>query len=125
MKLVSFDRSSLNGESRRFIAAVSVHPPSCERPLKQCPTFYRNVDPNPDPDPESQTYPDPGPDPGRTLIKVKKVDFYMKNILKVPVGKRSKTYRTVRYLRTVLWIRDILVRIWGCVRCWILCLISQ
>jgi hypothetical protein len=97
---VSFDRSSLNSEPRRFIA-VSVRPPSYESPLKQfCgsaldpdPAFHLGANPNPDPFPGSQTNPDP--DPGQTLLKVKKFNFYMKNILKVPVGNRSKTYSTV------------------------------
>jgi hypothetical protein len=54
------------------------------------PAFHLGANPNPDLFPGSQTNPDP--DPGQTLLKVKKLNFYMKNILKVPVGNRSKTY---------------------------------
>jgi hypothetical protein len=47
------------------------------------PAFYLNADPDTDPDPGSQTNEDPGGSGSGQTFKSQKVEFYMKNILKV------------------------------------------
>ncbi len=58
------------------------------------PAFYLNVDPDTYPDPGSQTKADPGGSGSLSEFRVIKVKFLHENIIKVPVGNRSKNIHT-------------------------------
>jgi hypothetical protein len=63
------------------------------------PAFYLNADPDTDPDPRKKKtmciQADPDPDPDQTF-ESEKIEFYMKNLTVLKVGKRSKK---IPYLR--------------------------